>query len=231
MPHHHDHASHDGCCGKQVQPAATGKAIDPVCGMTVDPAKTPHHATHEGIEYHFCNPRCREKFIADPMRYLHPETVEPAPPPPPGTRYFCPMDPQIEQDGPGTCPICGMALEPMLPSLDDGENPELVDFRRRFWWTLPLSLATMLLAMAGHLFDLVPAAVQPWIEFALASPVVLWAGWPFLQRWAQSIRNRSPNMWTLIGTGVIAAYGYSVVATIAPGAFPASFRDHGVVGV
>src|SRR5690606_28424142 len=225
----HDHA----CCSKHASPAADtgGKVIDPVCGMTVDPAKTPHHATHEGIEYHFCNPRCREKFIANPVRYLHPETVEPAPPPPPGTRYFCPMDPQIEQDGPGTCPICGMALEPMLPSLDDGENPELVDFRRRFWWTLPLSLATMLLAMAGHAFALVPAATQPWIEFVLATPVVLWAGWPFLQRWAQSIRNRSPNMWTLIGTGVIASYGYSVVATVAPGAFPASFRDHGVVGV
>ncbi|MDN5782696.1 MAG: heavy metal translocating P-type ATPase, partial [Luteimonas sp.] len=199
--------------------------------MTVDPATTPHHATHDGVEYHFCSAGCRTKFLADPARYLHPEQAEPLPPPPPGTRYFCPMDPQIEQDGPGTCPICGMALEPMLPSLDEGENPELTDFRRRFWWTLPLSLATMLLAMAGHGFALVPPAMQPWIELVLATPVVLWAGWPFLQRWAQSIRNRSPNMWTLIGTGVIAAYGYSVVATVAPGLFPASFRDHGVVGV
>ena len=233
----HDHDTPHHCCGKHAPPPATGttgaegKAIDPVCGMAVDPARTSHHASHEGIDYHFCNPRCREKFLADPARYLDPESAEPAPPPPPGTRYFCPMDPQIEQDGPGTCPVCGMALEPMLPSPDDGENPELTDFRRRFWWTLPLSLATMMLAMAAHAFPLVPPALQTWIEFALATPVVLWAGWPFLQRWVQSIRNRSPNMWTLIGTGVIAAYGCSVVATIAPGVFPASFRDHGVVGV
>ncbi|WP_084499975.1 heavy metal translocating P-type ATPase [Luteimonas mephitis] len=230
MTAHREHAAHS-CCGSTQAGVADGKAIDPVCGMTVDPATTSHHAVHGDMDYHFCSAGCRTKFIANPMRYLHPEQAEPAPPPPPGTRYFCPMDPQIEQDGPGTCPICGMALEPMLPSLDDGENPELTDFRRRFWWTLPLSLATMVLAMAGHAVALVPAAMQPWIELALATPVVLWAGWPFLQRWAQSIRNRSPNMWTLIGTGVLAAFGYSVVATVAPDVFPASFRDHGVVGV
>jgi len=230
MTAHREHAAHS-CCGSTQAGVADGKAIDPVCGMTVDPATASHHAVHGDMDYHFCSAGCRTKFIANPMRYLHPEQAEPAPPPPPGTRYFCPMDPQIEQDGPGTCPICGMALEPMLPSLDDGENPELTDFRRRFWWTLPLSLATMVLAMAGHAVALVPAAMQPWIEFALATPVVLWAGWPFLQRWAQSIRNRSPNMWTLIGTGVLAAFGYSVVATVAPDVFPASFRDHGVVGV
>ncbi|GAB3303029.1 heavy metal translocating P-type ATPase [Luteimonas notoginsengisoli] len=211
--------------------SAGDKAIDVVCGMSVDPASTAHHANHGGAEYHFCSAGCRTKFLADPGRYLHPEQAEPAPPPPPGTRYFCPMDQQIEQDGPGTCPICGMALEPMLPSPEDGESPELADFRRRFWWTLPLSLATMALAMAGHEFALVPAATQPWIELALSTPVVLWAGWPFLERWLQSIHNRSPNMWTLIGTGVLAAFGYSVVATVAPGVFPASFRDHGVVGV
>ena len=230
MTAHREHAAHS-CCGSTQAGVADGKAIDPVCGMTVDPATASHHAVHGDMDYHFCSAGCRTKFIANPMRYLHPEQAEPAPPPPPGTRYFCPMDPQIEQDGPGTCPICGMALEPMLPSLDDGENPELTDFRRRFWWTLPLSLATMVLAMAGHAVALVPAAMQPWIEFALATPVVLWAGWPFLQRWAQSIRNRSPNMWSLIGTGVLAAFGYSVVATVAPDVFPASFRDHGVVGV
>jgi Cu+-exporting ATPase len=227
---HHDHAAH-ACHGNAQPGIANGKAIDPVCGMTVDPATTPHHAAHDGADYHFCSAGCRTKFLAGPARYLHPAQAEPVPPSPPGTRYFCPMDPQIEQDGPGTCPICGMALEPMLPSPDDGENPELTDFRRRFWWTLPLSLATMLLAMLGHGFALVPPAMQPWIELALSTPVVLWAGWPFLQRWAHSIRNRSPNMWTLIGTGVIAAFGYSVVATVAPDAFPASFRDHGVVGV
>ncbi len=162
--------------------------------------------------------------------------AKPAIPPsavPAGTRYTCPMDPEIVQDGPGTCPICGMALEPMMPSLDDGENPELTDFRRRFWWSLPLSVATFLLAMLAMtpLLHALPPSVRVWIEFALATPVVLWAGWPFLQRWAQSIRNRSPNMWTLIGTGVLAAYGYSVVATVAPGLFPPSFQQHGHVGV
>ncbi|WP_343229908.1 copper-translocating P-type ATPase [uncultured Stenotrophomonas sp.] len=143
------------------------------------------------------------------------------------------MDPQIVQDGPGTCPICGMALEPMMPSLDEGEHPELTDFRRRFWWSLPLSIATMALAMLAMtpLLHALPANVRVWIELGLATPVVLWAGWPFLQRWAQSIRNRSPNMWTLIGTGVLAAYGYSVVATVAPGLFPPSFQQHGHVGV
>ena len=154
-------------------------------------------------------------------------------PPPPGTLYTCPMDPQIVQEGPGTCPICGMALEPMMPSLEDTENPELTDFRRRFWWSLPLSVAVMalaMLAMTPLLHGLSPT-VRVWIEFALATPVVLWAGWPFLQRWAQSIANRSPNMWTLIGTGVIAAYGYSMVATMAPGLFPPSFQQHGHVGV
>ena len=157
----------------------------------------------------------------------------PTAPVPPGTRYTCPMDPEIVQDGPGTCPICGMALEPMMPTLDDSENPELVDFRRRFWWSLPLSIATLALAMLGMtpLLDALSPALRVWIELALATPVVLWAGWPFLQRWAQSIRNRSPNMWTLIGTGVLAAYGYSVVATVAPGLFPPSFAQHGHVGV
>jgi len=143
------------------------------------------------------------------------------------------MDPEIVQDGPGTCPICGMALEPMMPSLDEGENPELTDFRRRFWWSLPLSVATFLLAMLAMtpLLHALSPNVRVWIEFALATPVVLWAGWPFLQRWAQSIRNRGPNMWTLIGTGVLAAYGYSVLATVAPGLFPPSFQQHGHVGV
>nr|WP_315386260.1 copper-translocating P-type ATPase [uncultured Stenotrophomonas sp.] len=164
----------------------------------------------------------------------HPaKPVVPASAVPAGTRYTCPMDPEIVQDGPGTCPICGMALEPMMPSLDDGENPELTDFRRRFWWSLPLSVATFALAMLAMtpLLHALSPSVRVWIEFALSTPVVLWAGWPFLQRWAQSIRNRSPNMWTLIGTGVLAAYGYSVVATVAPGLFPPSFQQHGHVGV
>ena len=141
------------------------------------------------------------------------------------------MHPEIVRDGPGTCPICGMALEPVMPSLDDEENPELVDFRRRFWWTLPLSVIVLALAMLGHRVAFLSTAARTWLELALSAPVVLWAGWPFFQRWAQSIANRSPNMWTLIGTGVGAAFGYSVVATVAPDLFPESFRTHGRVGV
>jgi Cu+-exporting ATPase len=224
MTHAHDH------------PGATatdaGTVRDPVCGMMVDPATTPHHARHDGNDYALCSDGCRRRFIADPQRYLTAPAgvVKPAPA---GTRYTCPMHPEIVQDGPGSCPLCGMALEPAMPSLEDDENPELTDFRRRFWWSLPLSVATMalaMLAMTPVLHGLSPD-LRVWIELALATPVVLWAGWPFLQRWAQSIRNRSPNMWTLIGTGVLAAFGYSVVATVAPGLFPPSFQQHGHVGV
>jgi len=224
-------ASTGGCCGAKA-PGGAPTVKDLVCGMDVDPASTAHHAQHAGSAYHFCSDGCRRRFVADPARYLDPASHMAAPAPA-GTLYTCPMDPQIVQEGPGTCPICGMALEPMMPSLDDGENPELIDFRRRFWWSLPLSVATMalaMLAMTPLLHGLSPD-VRVWIELALASPVVLWAGWPFLQRWAQSIGNRSPNMWTLIGTGVLAAYGYSVVATLAPDLFPPSFRQHGHVGV
>ncbi len=141
------------------------------------------------------------------------------------------MHPEIRQDHPGSCPKCGMALEPQMPALEEGENPELADFRHRFWWTLPLSIVVLVLAMAGHSLGFIPVATRTWIEFLLSAPVVLWAGWPFLERCVASIRNRSPNMWTLIGIGVTAAFGYSVVATIAPGLFPASFREHGRVGV
>jgi Cu+-exporting ATPase len=211
---HHDHA----------------QATDPVCGMTVDPAKTPHHHVHESVEYHFCNPRCREKFIAGPARYLAPKSDEPATAVP-GAIYTCPMHPEVRQEGPGTCPKCGMALEPEMPSLDEEENPELVDFSRRFRWTLPLSAAVLVLAMFGEALGIADPATRTWLELVLATPVVLWAGWPFFERWLQSIRNRSPNMWTLIGTGVGAAYGYSVVATLAPDLFPASFHEHGRVGV
>ncbi len=149
----------------------------------------------------------------------------------PGGQYTCPMHPEIVRDAPGDCPICGMALEPVMPAEDEGESPELRDFRRRFWWTLPLSVAVFVLAMSGGRVAPVPPAAQNWIELLLASPVVLWAAWPFFQRWARSIAHRSPNMWTLIGTGVGAAYLYSVVATVAPGVFPASFRVDGHVAV
>jgi Cu+-exporting ATPase len=222
----HGHAHHACCAGNGAGDA--GKAIDPVCGMQVDPATTPHHATHGGRDFHFCAARCRDKFLADPARYLQPAV--PAAPAPAGTIYTCPMHLEIRQQGPGTCPLCGMALEPEMPSLDEEENPELVDFSHRFWWTLPLTAAVFLLAMLGDRLGLA-AAPRTWLELALSAPVVLWAGWPFFQRCLQSVRNRSPNMFTLIGIGVAAAFGYSVVATIAPDLFPASFRAHGRVGV
>ncbi len=149
---------------------------------------------------------------------------------PAGAIYTCPMHPQIQQIGPGTCPICGMALEPMMPS-DDDDNPELRDFSRRFWWTLPLSAIVLVLAMFGHYLSWLSTDLRTWIEFALATPVVLWAGWPFFVRGVASVRSGNLNMWTLIGTGVSAAYLYSVAATLAPGFFPASFQEHGRVGV
>jgi Cu+-exporting ATPase len=145
--------------------------------------------------------------------------------------YTCPMHPEIRQPRPGDCPICGMALEPQMPSLHEDENPELRDFSRRFWWTLPLSLAVLVLAMAGHRIAVLDVAARIWAELLLSAPVVLWAGWPFFVRCAQSIRNRRPNMWTLIGIGVASAFLYSLVATLAPGLFPASFHEHGRIGV
>ena len=148
-----------------------------------------------------------------------------------GTIYVCPMHPQIRRPAPGHCPICGMALEPEVPSIEEERNPELEDFARRFWWTLPLSILGVLLAMGGHrLIPLAPQAMSS-LELALSTPVVLWAAWPFFVRWASSIRNRNPNMWTLIGTGVAAAYGYSVLGTISPGLFPEAFREGGRVAV
>ena len=147
------------------------------------------------------------------------------------TLYVCPMHPEIRRDRPGTCPICGMALEPEMPSVDDEENPELTDFRRRFWWSLPLTIVVTLLAMFGHGFGWFDMATQSWIELALSVPVVLWAGWPFFVRCAQSIANRSPNMWTLIGIGTGAAFLYSIVATVVPGVFPESFVSMGRVAV
>ena len=230
--HKHDHAHPtakpvNACCAGGATPAAT-TVTDPVCGMQVDPATSKHHAQHAGDEYHFCSARCRERFIADPQKYLSPSEPDPAMA---GATYVCPMHPEVSQVGPGTCPICGMALEPDMPSLDDEENPELRDFSRRFWWTLPLSVAVLVLAMFGHYFPGLSPTARSWIELVLSTPVVLWAGWPFLQRCVASIRTGNPNMFTLIGIGVTAAFGYSVVATVAPDWFPESFREMGRVGV
>jgi P-type Cu+ transporter len=148
-----------------------------------------------------------------------------------GVIYTCPMHPEVRQDRPGNCPKCGMTLEPLMPALEEGENKELVDFQRRFWWTLPLTWIVTVLAMLGHRLNWFDMATQSWIELVLSSPVLLWAGWPFFQRGWQSIANRSPNMWTLIGLGTGAAYVYSVVATVAPQVFPASFVAMGRVAV
>jgi Cu+-exporting ATPase len=220
----HGQDNHD--VSPDVSPDPLKPFHDPVCHMWVR-ANPDKEVEYEGRTYHFCSTGCVTKFRATPLAYLHPEQQAPAPEAPPGTQYTCPMDPEIVQDHPGACPLCGMALEPMMPSLDDGESPELVDFRRRFMWTLPLSLAVFLLAMFGHM--LLPNGLphQNLIELALSTPVVLWAGWPFFARGVQSVLNRSPNMWTLIGSGVAAAYGYSLVATFAPGVFPAAFIAHG----
>ena len=240
-PHDHEHArppqaadtghSHAGnaCCADRTPPAGT--VVDPVCGMAVDPERTPHHAQHGGAAFHFCSARCREKFIAEPQQYLQSRPAAESDPAPAGTIYTCPMHPEIRQEGPGTCPICGMALEPEMPGLEDEDNPELRDFGRRFWWTLPLTATVLALAMVGPRAGFLTVEARTWLELALSAPVVLWAGWPFFHRCVQSIRTRNPNMWTLIGIGVGAAFGYSVVATVAPGVFPASFREHGRVGV
>jgi len=217
-------------------PDSPASLKDPVCGMTVT-AESPHLHEHEGKPVYFCSAGCKAKFVADPSKYLTPPVAAHAaapqglPPAAAGTVYTCPMHPEVRQDHPGACPKCGMALEPEMPSLDEGESPELVDFRRRFWWTLPLTVAVTALAMLGprlHLFDM---ATQSWVELALSVPIVLWAGWPFFVRGVQSVINRSPNMWTLIGLGTSAAFVYSVVATVAPGVFPASFVSMGRVSV
>jgi Cu+-exporting ATPase len=204
---------------------------DPVCGMKVaaDPQK---EIAHEGRIYHFCGTKCMDRFRANPQTYLSPVEHQPASAAASGdTMYTCPMHPEIRQPAPGNCPICGMALEPVIPALEEKDNPELVDFRKRFWWTLPLSIVVTVMAMFAHQVIEGGLPAQSWMELAISTPVVLWAGRPFFARWLASIKNRSPNMWTLIGTGVAAAYGYSVVATVAPGLFPPSFLMHGRIGV
>ena len=220
--HAHDCAAHRG--------AAT--VIDPVCGMTVDPAKTPHHAEHDGEAYHFCSAGCRTKFMADPERYLSDAPRE-EPKATPGAIWTCPMHPEIRREGPGTCPICGMALEPEEPSLDDAPNPELVDFTKRLWVAGILTIPLLIVSMGADMFGLriVSPAVSPWVQLALTAPIVLWAGAPFFERGWMSLKTRHLNMFTLIAIGVGAAFLYSLVATFAPGLFPPTFRMHGTVPV
>ncbi|WP_207541031.1 heavy metal translocating P-type ATPase [Sabulicella rubraurantiaca] len=201
---------------------------DPVCGMTVDPATTPHHAEHAGVAYHFCSAGCRTKFVADPAKYTVPKPALRAETVAPGTVYTCPMHPEIRRPGPGNCPICGMALEPEMPTAEAAPNPEIADFTRRFWVGLALTIPVFLLEMGGHLTGMMHLVGGPrvgnWIQLVLATPVVLWAGWPFFERGWASLRNRSLNMFTLIALGTGVAWVFSVVATVAPGIFPAAFR-------
>jgi P-type Cu+ transporter len=203
----------------------TAAAIDPVCGMTVDPEKTSHKHTHQHRDYFFCSAGCRTKFAADPGKYLSPKPAMPAPEAPSGTIYTCPMHPEIRQIGPGSCPICGMALEPEAGGADDGG--ELRDMSRRFWISTALTLPVFVIEMGSH-FGLLhlPALASSVTQFVLATPVVLWGGWPFFVRGARSLVTRNLNMFTLIAMGTGVAYLYSVVAAFSPGLFPAAFRDH-----
>lgn len=200
---------------------------DPVCGMSVDPHTAAHRADHDGHPYYFCSAGCRTKFVADPAKYLTPAELQSHEPVPEGTIYTCPMHPQIRQVGPGPCPICGMALEPAVMTAETPPNPELADFTRRFWIGLALTIPVFILEMGGHLFDighLIAPQISNWIQLLLATPVVLWAGWPFFERGWKSIVNRSLNMFTLVAMGTGVAWAYSVVATVAPGVFPPAFR-------
>lgn len=224
--HHDHHAGHDHDAHQGHHHPASG-VIDPVCGMTVDPHTTTLRADYHGHTYYFCNPSCLTKFIADPMKYLGEKAPEPVVE---GSIYTCPMHPEIRQEGPGSCPICGMALEPELPSADTGPNPELVDMTRRFWIGLVLTLPVFTLEMGAHIVGAhawVDPKLSTYIQFAFATPVVLWAGWPFFVRGAQSLVTRNLNMFTLIAMGTGVAYVYSVVATFAPGIFPHEFTGHG----
>jgi Cu+-exporting ATPase len=232
------------CChsgdGAASADAAAGKVKDPVCGMTVDPGRTEHHHDLGGTTYHFCSAGCRTKFIANPDGYLNPPEHDPALTHPPmgalpeaaeGTVWTCPMHPEIRRNGPGTCPICGMGLEPAEPSLEEGPNPELIDMTRRFWVSAAFSVPLLVLAMGTELFGwhLMPMRTFVWIQLALATPVVLWGGWPFFERGWASLQTRNLNMFTLIALGVGVSYSYSLVAALAPDLFPPSFRTMGGV--
>ena len=233
--------------------------IDPVCGMTVTP-QSPHVSQHKGLPVYFCSASCQSKFSDNPHKYATPEYATEANGAKPPTAavakrmdsaklpqiglataasvmasaniiYTCPMHPEVRQEHPGNCPKCGMTLEAEMPTLEEGESAELVDFKRRFYWTLPLTVIVTFLAMVGHRLNWFSMALLSWIELVLSLPIVLWAGWPFFKRGFQSVINHSPNMWTLIGLGTGAAFIYSVVATIAPQFFPASFMAMGRVAV
>ena len=218
------------CCCKDKE-ASVGTVKDPVCGMDVDPSKSEHHAQHDGQDYHFCSTGCKTKFVADPAHYLTGKHNEAAENVPAGTIYTCPMHPEIRQEGPGSCPICGMALEPETISLDTGPDPEYLDMRKRFWvsalFSIPLFIYAMGDLIPGKPFEgLFEPGVSQWLQLLLASPVVLWGAWPFFVRGVNSLKTMNLNMFTLIGLGVAVAYGFSLVATLFPSIFPEAFRGH-----
>src|SRR5919106_5421904 len=216
------------------------EVVDPVCGMTISPADAAGEVEHRGHTYYFCNDSCLERFKANPEEFVEPGAgaaraasqaaadLE--------AEYTCPMHPEIRQQGPGSCPICGMALEPVTVSLEEQPNEELLDMTRRFWWSLALTVPILLVMVdeflpGQPLHARIDARLLNWIEMALATPVVLWGGWPFFVRGWASLVSRHLNMFTLIALGVGAAYGFSVVATVAPGLFPDAFRMNGTVAV
>src|SRR6516164_5953888 len=217
------------------QPGSIQAVRDPICGMTINPNTSRHQYKFKGQNYYFCSAGCRAKFTTDPRKYLAGLQASKPAAVPEGTIYTCPMHPQIRQVGPGNCPICGMALEPEVATAETGPNPELIDMTRRFWVGLALSVPVVMLEMGGHLVGghgWIEQSLSNWIQFVLATPVVLWAGWPFFVRGWQSVVTRNLNMFTLIAMGTGVAWVYSVIATFLPGVFPATFRGHdGAVAV
>ncbi len=222
---HHHHQPH-------VASDDAAAVFDPVCGMSVDPGPNTPTESYDGNTFHFCSEKCHERFKADPWHYASGRARDHDDAAPPDTQYTCPMHPEIIRDAPGACPICGMALEPMLPS--DEPSKELIDFTKRMWASAAAAIPLVILTMG----ELVGLPVRHWIgeqlsyylEFVLATPIILWAAAPFFKRGWDSIKSRSPNMWTLIALGVGAAYLYSIVATFLPGLFPAEYRAGGGVG-
>jgi Cu+-exporting ATPase len=223
---HHDHHRDHTDGGAHAAHGSVEK--DPVCGMLVEIASAKFRHRLGDSTYYFCSQGCLDKFKADPDRYLNPSAIAPSEVAE-GAVWTCPMPPEIRRDSPGACPICGMALEPMEPTLDEGPNPELVDMTRRFWVSAALTLPILVLVMAADLFgiELLPMRISVWVQFVLSTPVVLWGGWPFFERFWASLKTRNLNMFTLIGLGVGAGYGYSLVATFMPGIFPPSLRTMG----
>ena len=229
----HHHHEHSGACGHGHDHAAAadhGTVVrDPVCGMNVDTRTAKFRYQVGDGTYYFCSAGCLDKFRADPDRYLNPEETASSADAPEGTIWTCPMHPQIRRDAPGSCPICGMALEPLEPTAEEQANPELIDMSRRFWVSAALTLPILILVMSAEIFgiELLPMRASVWLQLVLASPVVLWGGWPFFERMWASFKTRNLNMFTLIGLGVGVGYGYSVVAAVAPDLFPPAFRTMG----